>query len=117
MCCLLRCLALTWRFVRNEARRLPPSSASAPSSHSSSRSPHITVNRISLVKPDKARVVENRIIQMAKSGALKGEQVSDKRLTDLLANMADAGTTGATKVVMKRRTYDDSDDDDDDDDL
>lgn len=75
------------------------------------------MNRISLVKPDKARVVENRIIQMAKSGALKGEQVSDKRLTDLLANMADAGTTGATKVVMKRRTYDDSDDDDDDDDL
>ena len=72
------------------------------------------MNRIKIVKPEKARAVEARLIQMAKSGKLK-DKVSDESLTGLLESIA--GNEEKTKVVMKRRTYFDEDSDDNDDDL
>ena len=91
-----RPLALRWRFMRGYLRSLP-------------------VNRISLVKPEKARAVEDHLIRMARSGKLKGEQLSDARLSEMLESMAEK--EAGTKVVIKRRTFDDSDSEDNDDDL
>ena len=72
------------------------------------------MNRIKIVKPEKAQAVESRLIQMARSGKLK-DKVSDEQLTGLLESIA--GGEEKTKVVMKRRTYFEEDSDDNDDDL
>lgn len=46
-------------------------------------SPAAAVARISLVKPDKARAIEDMLIQAARRGQI-GEKVSEERLIELL---------------------------------
>ena len=64
--------------------------------------------RIALVKPDKARAIEDMIIAAARRGAL-GEKVSEERLIDLLEQVNER-TAAKTKVtIQRRRAFDDDD--------
>lgn len=64
--------------------------------------------RISLVKPDKARAIEDIIIQAARRGQL-GEKVSEERLIELLEQVNER-TQSKTKVtIQRRRAFDDDD--------
>lgn len=66
----------------------------------------IAVARIALVKPDKARSIEDMIISAAKRGAL-GEKVSEERLIELLEQVNER-TVQKTKVtIQRRRGFDD----------
>ena len=71
------------------------------------------VSRIGLVKPDKARSIEDMILNAAKRGALT-EKVSEERLIELLEQVNEQ-TSQKTKVTIqrRRRVFDDDDDDDD----
>jgi programmed cell death protein 5 len=72
------------------------------------------LNRIKLVKPQRAADVENRLIMLAQSGQLRAK-VTEDQLKDLLGAMADneEKKSGGGKIkILKRR-----DDDDDLDDL
>jgi DNA-binding TFAR19-related protein (PDSD5 family) len=66
------------------------------------------VHRVSLVKPEKAREIENSILQRAQRGLL-GEKVSE----DTVIQMLQAGNSGqqgkASSVTFKRRNLDDDD--------
>ena len=64
--------------------------------------------RIALVKPEKARAIEDMIINAARRGAL-GEKVSEERLIDLLEQVNEK-TAAKTKVtIQRRRAFDDDD--------
>ena len=72
------------------------------------------LNRIKLVKPDKARQVQNQLLMAAQRGKLQG-RVSDKALQEMLGAMTQQTQT---KVSFQRKRYfDDDDSDDNDDDL
>ncbi|MFX9845909.1 DNA-binding protein [Acinetobacter baumannii] len=58
--------------------------------------------RIALVKPEKARGVEDVIIRAAQSGQI-AEKVSEERLISLLEQI-NTQTSKETKVTIKRRT-------------
>ncbi|KAI3456061.1 hypothetical protein Pfo_012724 [Paulownia fortunei] len=58
--------------------------------------------RIALVKPEKARGVEDVIIKAAKMGQIV-EKVSEERLISLLEQI-NTQTTKETKVIIKRRS-------------
>ena len=62
---------------------------------------HSAVARIALVKPEKARAIEDMIINAARRGAL-GEKVSEDRLIDLLEQVNEK-TAAKTKVTIQRR--------------
>ncbi|CAL5229853.1 g13263 [Coccomyxa viridis] len=67
--------------------------------------------RIGLVKPEKARGVENLILQMAQRGQVT-EKVSEERLIGLLEQIGQqAAGKGQTKVTIQRRrtAWDDDD--------
>lgn len=68
---------------------------------------------IRLVKPDKARSVEQLVLDAAQGGQLRGK-VSDEQLKDLLVKVTEQ-TQRTTKVTISRRrqAFDDDDDDDD----
>eukprot|EP00761_Pharyngomonas_kirbyi_P011790 gb/GECH01011816.1/.p1 GENE.gb/GECH01011816.1/~~gb/GECH01011816.1/.p1 ORF type:complete len:143 (+),score=61.03 gb/GECH01011816.1/:1-429(+) len=69
------------------------------------------LNRISIVKPEKARKIEDGIIQMAMSG--QSGRVDENVLINLLNQTSEKSTP---KVTIKRRNVlDDSDDSDDED--
>ncbi|KAG0462710.1 hypothetical protein HPP92_021186 [Vanilla planifolia] len=57
--------------------------------------------RIALVKPDKARGVEDVILRAAQAGQI-GEKVSEDRLISLLEQI-NTQTTKQTKVTIQRR--------------
>lgn len=64
--------------------------------------------RIALVKPEKARAIEDMIINAARRGAI-GEKVTEERLIDLLEQVNER-TTSKTKVtIQRRRAFDDDD--------
>lgn len=66
------------------------------------------LSNLSVAKPDKGKAVENLIVQMARSGQIRGK-MSDDDLRNLLDRMA--GTTKTTKVKYdRRRAAIDSDD-------
>jgi len=74
-----------------------------------------------LVRPDKARAVEDSLIRAATTGALK-QKVSEEQLVAMLGQYEESqsGGGGAKKgITIQRRKYgmDDDDDDDNDDDL
>jgi len=72
------------------------------------------LQRIKLVKKDKAEAVENYLVQMAQNGSLQSK-VTEGMLTEMLTG---AGAQSKVKVTVQRRNYGiDSDDDDNDDDL
>ncbi|CAA0823698.1 double-stranded DNA-binding family protein [Striga hermonthica] len=58
--------------------------------------------RIALVKPEKARGVEDVVIRAAQTGQIV-EKVSEERLISLLEQI-NTQTTKETKVTIKRRT-------------
>lgn len=66
--------------------------------------------RISLVKPEKARAIEDMIISAARRGGLSGK-VTEERLVDLLEQVSDQSTGKATKITIQRRKAFDDDDD------
>lgn len=80
------------------------------------------LRRIKLVKPDKAKSVENAIASMAMQGRLPG-QINEGKLVEMLergagaAGGAAAGSVGAVSIQRKKYAFDSDDDDDNDDDL
>jgi len=79
------------------------------------------ITRMKLVRPDKARAVEDSLIRAATTGALK-QKVSEEQLVAMLGQYEESqsGGGGAKKgITIQRRKYgmDDDDDDDNDDDL
>ncbi|KAJ7986189.1 hypothetical protein DPEC_G00348200 [Dallia pectoralis] len=70
------------------------------------------LSNLALVKPDKAKAVENYLIQMARMGQLGGK-ISDTGLIDILEKVSQQ-TEKKTTVKFNRRKVMDSDDEDDD---
>lgn len=68
------------------------------------------LSRIALVKPDKARGVEDLLLNAAKRGQL-GQKVSEERLIELLEQVNQQAGAGKTRVtIQRRRTALDDDD-------
>ncbi|GAA5976827.1 hypothetical protein JCM10908_005643 [Rhodotorula pacifica] len=77
------------------------------------------LSRIALVKPDRARAIEQLLARMAQSGQLRG-RVSEDQLIDVLDQVeamekgqsGGAGAKSASKITFTRKAaYEDSDDD------
>ncbi|CAI2192805.1 15912_t:CDS:2 [Funneliformis geosporum] len=66
--------------------------------------------RISMVKADKARAVEDLLIRMVQAGQLRGK-VSEPQLIELLEQI-NQQQKPETKIVFNRRKFDDEDEDD-----
>ncbi|EFA77623.1 hypothetical protein PPL_12230 [Heterostelium album PN500] len=64
------------------------------------------LSRIAMVKADKARQVEDMIINAAQTGRLQ-EKVDEPKLISLLEQISEKATK--TNIIMKRRTIDDDD--------
>jgi len=79
------------------------------------------LSRIQLVRPERARGLQELLVRMARSGQLRG-RVTDEQLLSLLDQVAAAegGASGAqakSKITVSRRrdkTHSDDEDDDDD---
>ncbi|XP_056134867.1 programmed cell death protein 5 [Lampris incognitus] len=69
------------------------------------------LSNLALVKPEKAKAVENYLIQMARYGKLGGK-ISDSGLIEILENVSQQ-TEKKTTVTFNRRRVMDSDDEDD----
>ncbi|XP_037424758.1 DNA-binding protein DDB_G0278111-like [Triticum dicoccoides] len=65
------------------------------------------ISRIALVKPDKARGVEDVLLRAAQTGGIS-EKVSEERLISLLEQI-NTHTSKQTKVTIQRRRFDDDD--------
>lgn len=70
------------------------------------------LSNLALVKPDKAKAVENYLIQMARFGQLGGK-ISETGLIEILEKVSQQ-TEKKTTVKFNRRRVMDSDDEDDD---
>lgn len=70
------------------------------------------LSNLALVKPDKAKAVENYLIQMARFGQLGGK-ISETGLIEILEKVSQQ-TEKKTTVKFNRRKVMDSDDEDDD---
>ncbi|GAA5823081.1 hypothetical protein JCM3770_007089 [Rhodotorula araucariae] len=75
------------------------------------------LSRIALVKPDRARAIEQLLMRMAQSGQLRG-RVSEEQLIDVLDQVeamekgqGGAGQKSASKITFTRKSAYDSDDD------
>ncbi|KXZ44039.1 hypothetical protein GPECTOR_75g763 [Gonium pectorale] len=60
------------------------------------------LSRIAIVKPDKARGVENMILGAAQRGALSGK-VSEERLVELLEQINEREGASKPKITIQRR--------------
>jgi len=69
-----------------------------------------------IVRKEKARAVEDMLLQAATSGRLGGK-VTEEQLIQMLEQVSSQVEKKATKVTIQRRRYLDEDDDDNDDDL
>mmetsp|Transcript_2976 Transcript_2976/g.5634 ORF Transcript_2976/g.5634 Transcript_2976/m.5634 type:complete len:133 (-) Transcript_2976:301-699(-) len=67
------------------------------------------LSRISLVKPEKARKVEDMILSMASRGQI-GERVSENQLIGWLEQINEKSETKTKVVVSRRRNIMDDDD-------
>ncbi|TMW59139.1 hypothetical protein Poli38472_007284 [Pythium oligandrum] len=74
------------------------------------------LSRVAIVKPEKARAIEDMVLQMAQRGQLTAK-IDEDRLIDLLNRAGETEEKQRTKVTMKRRTYFSDEDEDDDDDF
>jgi programmed cell death protein 5 len=70
------------------------------------------LNRINMVKPQRARQVEDWLLMQ--SGRFGGKKVSESILVDVLEQFRDLEEQHKPKVVVQRRRAMDSDDDSDD---
>lgn len=73
------------------------------------------IQRLALVKPEKARRIEDTLISATLSGQLK-TKVTEKQLIDMLDRIEE-GESSVKKVTIQRRKFDLDDDDDDDSDM
>ncbi|GFO25452.1 programmed cell death protein 5 [Plakobranchus ocellatus] len=70
------------------------------------------LNTIAVAKPEKAKMVENLILQMATSGQLHGQKLTEEAFKDLLAQVSSSTQKTTTVKFDRRRAHmDDSDDD------
>jgi len=70
------------------------------------------LNSIALVKPEKAKAIENMLIQMARSGQLQGK-LSEELLIKLIERVNNQIEGAKPKATIERRRYAmDSDDED-----
>ncbi|RKP13755.1 PDCD5-related protein [Piptocephalis cylindrospora] len=73
------------------------------------------LNRIAIVKKEKARAVEDLLIKTAQRGGLRG-RVSEPQLIELLGQLSQQSGGGSSqqssKIIYNRRRFGDSDDDD-----
>jgi len=67
------------------------------------------LNRIRVVKPEKARQVEEIILRNAQMGRLGGH-VDEDKLKQLLEQIRDKESENRTKITFRRRTYFDDED-------
>ncbi|KAK9707775.1 hypothetical protein K7432_009985 [Basidiobolus ranarum] len=67
------------------------------------------IARISIVKAEKARAVEDLLIRMAQTGQLRGK-VTESHLIELLEQI-NSQQKPETKIVFNRRKFDDDSDD------
>ncbi|KAK2529950.1 Pdcd5 [Columba guinea] len=83
------------------------------SSPSGTRKPGLSrlVSNLALVKPDKAKAVENYLIQMARFGQIPGK-VTEQGLIEILEKVSQQ-TEKKTTVKFNRRKVLDSDEEDD----
>ena len=86
-----------------------PSPLTLPFSPKTLPEPSSAVARIALVKPDKARAVENSVLAAAQRGQIQ-EKVTEERLVAMLESMAER-EAGSRKVTITRRRPAFSDDD------
>lgn len=70
------------------------------------------MSRIALVKPDKARRVEDMLINTARAGRLGGK-VSEDQLIDLLGKISTEQASAKTKVTIQRRRMNFEDEEED----
>jgi programmed cell death protein 5 len=70
--------------------------------------PH-AVARVALVKPDKARNVENMILGAAKRGALQAK-VSEEQLRGMLAQLSEREAASSRITIQRRRPVFEDDD-------
>lgn len=70
------------------------------------------LSNLAMVKPDKAKAVENYLIQMARFGKLGGK-ITESGLIEILEKVSQQ-TEKKTTVTFNRRKVMDSDDEDDD---
>ncbi|EGG24851.1 hypothetical protein DFA_03096 [Cavenderia fasciculata] len=64
------------------------------------------LSRIAMVKPDKARQIEDMLVNAAQTGRLS-EKVDEQKLISLLEQISEKAKK--TTVIMKRRTIEDDD--------
>eukprot|EP01132_Coremiostelium_polycephalum_P005984 gene5984-7455_t len=64
------------------------------------------MSRIAMVKPDKARQIEDMLIRSAQTGQIS-EKVDEQKLISLLEQIS--GKEKKTTITMKRRTIEDDD--------
>lgn len=69
------------------------------------------LNRIALVKPEKARQVEEAIIQGAMRGKFVG-QLDENKLISMLDQGVTPNATAGVQINHKRNTFDDDSDED-----
>jgi len=67
------------------------------------------LNRIALVKPDKARKLEEMVIMMARQGRIQGK-LEDSALKHMLEQIEGGGGGSSSGVTFNRRRAIDSDD-------
>ena len=72
-----------------------------------------TVARVALVKPEKARAVEDMIIQNAMSGRLQA-QVTEGELIRILEQVSQQFDRQVTVKFVRRRAFDEDEDEDED---
>jgi len=69
------------------------------------------LNRIKLVKSDKARQLEDMVLNMAGQNQIQA-QITDSYLKQMLEGISDGGETKTTGVSFDRRRFGDDDDSD-----
>ncbi|RKP17667.1 hypothetical protein ROZALSC1DRAFT_16115 [Rozella allomycis CSF55] len=71
------------------------------------------LSRIAIVKPEKARVVEEMLIRMRQTGQIR-QKVDEDQLKGLLEQISGTTEQAKPKVTIQRRRMDYSDDEDED---
>ncbi|CAL1538643.1 unnamed protein product [Lymnaea stagnalis] len=69
------------------------------------------LNTIAVAKPEKAQMIESIIIQMARTGQLQGQKLTEERLKDLLEQVNNSTQKKTTVKFDRRRAHMDSDED------
>ncbi|KAI8324561.1 DNA-binding TFAR19-related protein [Martensiomyces pterosporus] len=75
-----------------------------------SREARERLGRIAMVKPEKARAVEDMLLRMARMGQIRNK-VSEDELKEMLEQI-NAEHHTETKIIYNRKGFDDSDDED-----